>query len=172
MAERIRKEHRMKGMILTIGAVAAALSLTYGLGAASGSSSSASASTKVGTASSQLGRILVDSHGRTLYLFAKDKKGKSVCSGSCAVYWPPLITSGKPHAAPGVKSSLLGTTRRADGRLQVTYRRHPLYRYAADAGRGSLNGQGLDASGGKWWVLSPAGNKIVKSASPMGNGGY
>ena len=56
--------------------------------------------------------------------------------------------------------------------MQVTYRHHPLYRYAADSGKGQTNGQGLDASGGKWWVLSPAGNKIVKSASSMGNGGY
>ena len=152
----------MKGLVLTIGAVAVvALSLTFGLGAASASSSSASASTKVGTASSQLGRILVDAHGRTLYLFAKDKKGKSACSGACAAYWPPVIASGKPRAVAGAKASLLGTTRRADGRLQVTYRHHPLYRYAGDASKGMTGGQGLDDFGGKWWVLSPAGNKIV-----------
>jgi predicted lipoprotein with Yx(FWY)xxD motif len=171
MAKRIRKEHAMKGLVLTIAAVVAAVSLSYGLGAASASSSSAAAGTKVGVASSKLGRILVDSRGRTLYLFARDKNGMSACSGSCAVYWPPLIASGKPQAVAGAKSSLLGTTRRADGRLQVTYRRHPLYRYAADGQKGQTNGQGLDLSGGKWWVLSPAGNKIVKTAS-TGNGGY
>jgi predicted lipoprotein with Yx(FWY)xxD motif len=171
MAKRIRKEHEMKGLILTIGAVAAALSLTFGLSIAAASSTSASAGTTVGVASSQLGRILVDAHGRTLYLFAKDRNGKSACSGSCAVYWPPLIARGKLHAVAGAKASLLGTTRRADGRRQVTYRHHPLYRYAADGAKGQINGQGLDASGGKWWVLSPNGNKIVKSAS-MGNGGY
>jgi predicted lipoprotein with Yx(FWY)xxD motif len=159
----------MKGLILAIGTAAAALSLTYGLGIASASSS---AGTKVGTASSTLGRILVDRHGRTLYLFAKDKNGKSACSGACAAYWPPLIASGKPRAVAGAKQSLLGTTRRADGRRQVTYRHHPLYRYAGDSTKGQTNGQGLDASGGKWWVLSPAGNKIVKSASSTGNGGY
>ena len=147
----------MKGLVLTIGAVTAALSLTFGLSVASASSSSA---TRVATASSTLGRILVDSHGRTLYLFARDKNGKSACSGSCAAYWPPLIASGKPHAIAGAKASLLGTTRRADGRLQVTYRHHPLYRYAGDAGKGQTNGQGLNESGGLWWVLSPAGNKI------------
>ena len=70
----------MKGLVLAIGAVVAAISLSYGLGIASASSSSASAATKVGAASSSLGRILVDSHGRTLYLFAKDKNGKSACS--------------------------------------------------------------------------------------------
>ena len=158
----------MKGLILTIGAVAAALSLTFGLSVASASSSSASSGTKVGVASSKLGRILVDSRGRTLYLFARDRNGKSACSGSCAVYWPPLIATGKPRAVAGAKASLLGTTRRADGRLQVTYRHHPLYRYAADTAKGQTSGQGLNASGGKWWVLSPAGNKIVKSGSSTG----
>jgi predicted lipoprotein with Yx(FWY)xxD motif len=163
----------MKGFVLTIGAIAAALSLTFGLSIASASSStSASGGTKVGAASSSLGRILVDARGRTLYLFARDRNGRSACSGACAVYWPPLIASGKPHAFAGAKASLLGTTRRADGRLQVTYRHHPLYRYAGDAQKGQTSGQGLDASGGKWWVLSPAGNKIVMSASSTGNGGY
>ena len=151
----------MKGLVLSIGAVAAALTLTFGLGVASASSSSAKAATKVATANSTLGRILVDSHGRTLYLFAKDKKGKSACSGACAGYWPPLIASGKPHAIAGAKASLLGTIRRSDGRRQVTYRHHPLYLYAGDAAKGDTNGQGLDDFGGKWWVLSPAGNKIT-----------
>jgi predicted lipoprotein with Yx(FWY)xxD motif len=171
MAERIRKEQHMKGLVLTIGAVAAALSLTFGLGSALASSSSASAGTKVAVASSSLGRILVDGHGRTLYLFAKDRNGKSSCSGSCATYWPPLIASGKPIAVKGAKASLLGTTRRSDGRRQVTYRHHPLYKYVGDAGKGQTTGQGLDLSGGKWWVLSPAGNKIVKGGSSSG-GGY
>jgi predicted lipoprotein with Yx(FWY)xxD motif len=164
----------MKGLVLTIGAVAAALSLTLGLSVASASSSSASG-TKVAVAGSKLGRILVDGRGRTLYLFAKDTNGKSACSGACAVYWPPLIASGKLHAVAGARASLLGTTRRADGRLQVTYRHHPLYRYAGDA-KGQTGGQGLDASGGKWWVVSPSGNKIVNSGSSTttdpGYGGY
>jgi predicted lipoprotein with Yx(FWY)xxD motif len=158
----------MKGLVIAIAAVVTAVSLAYGLGIASASSTAAA---KVGTASTPLGRILVDGHGRTLYLFAKDKKGKSACSGSCAVYWPPLIASSKPHAVAGAKASLLGTTRRSDGRRQVTYRHHPLYRYAADTAKGQTTGQGLNASGGLWWVLSPSGNKIVKSAG-MGSGGY
>jgi predicted lipoprotein with Yx(FWY)xxD motif len=156
----------MKGLVLTIVAVAAALSLTFGLSIASASSSSASAGTKVAAANSNLGRILVDARGRTLYLFAKDRNGKSACSGSCAVYWPPLIASGKPKAGAGARQSLLGTTRRADGRLQVTYRHHPLYRYAGDSAKGQTNGQGLNASGGLWWVLSPAGNVISSMAAP------
>jgi predicted lipoprotein with Yx(FWY)xxD motif len=165
MAKRIRKEHEMKGLVLSIAAVAAALSLTYGLSVASASSSSARAATKVGTASSKLGRILVDRHGRTLYLFAKDKKGKSTCSGACAAYWPPLIASSKPRAVAGARASLLGTTRRADGRRQVTYRHHPLYRFSGDTTKGLTSGQGLDDFGGEWWVVSPAGNKIVTGGS-------
>jgi predicted lipoprotein with Yx(FWY)xxD motif len=160
----------MKGLVLTIGAVAAALSLTFGLGVASASSSSAATGTKVAAASSPLGKILVDGRGRTLYLFARDRNGKTACSGSCAVYWPPLIASGKPKAGAGAKQSLLGTTRRADGRMQVTYRHHPLYRYSGDSAKGQTNGQGLNVSGGLWWVLSPAGNKIVKSGSSTGYG--
>jgi predicted lipoprotein with Yx(FWY)xxD motif len=161
----------MKGVVLSIGTIAAALSLTYGLGVASASSSSAHAATKVGTAGSQLGRILVDGHGRTLYLFAKDKRGKSACSGACAAYWPALITSGRPRAVAGAKASLLGTTRRADGRLQVTYRHHPLYRFSGDTSRGLTSGQGLDDFGGKWWVVSPAGRKITASTGTP-NPGY
>lgn len=158
----------MKGLVISMGAVAAALSLTFGgLGVASASSS---AGTKVATASSTLGRILVDGHGRTLYLFARDRNGKSACSGSCATYWPPLIASGKPIAVRGAKASLLGTTRRSDGRRQVTYRRHPLYKYVGDS-KGQTNGQGLNLSGGEWWVLSPAGKKIV-TMSGSGGGGY
>jgi predicted lipoprotein with Yx(FWY)xxD motif len=161
MAKRIRKEQEMKGLVLAVGVIVVAVSLSYGIGFASASSSSAQARAKVGTASSSLGKILVDSHGRTLYLFARDKKGKSACSGACAAYWPPLIASGKPRAVTGAKASLLGTTRRADGRLQVTYRHHPLYRYAGDSGKGQTNGQGLTDFGGYWWVLSAAGNKIT-----------
>jgi predicted lipoprotein with Yx(FWY)xxD motif len=161
----------MKGLLLTIGAVAAALSLTFALSVASASSSSAAASTKVAAANSKLGRILVDARGRTLYLFAKDRNGKSACSGGCAAYWPPVIASGKPRAGAGAKQSLLGTTRRADGRRQVTYRHHPLYRYVGDTAKGQTNGQGLDLSGGEWWVLSPAGKKIVAGGSTGGYGG-
>ena len=155
----------MKGLVFSIGTIAAALSLTYGLSIASASSSSARTATKVGVASSKLGRILVDGHGRTLYLFAKDKRGKSTCSGACLAYWPPLIASGKPRAIAGAKASLLGTTRRADGRLQVTYRHHPLYKFSGDTRKGLTSGQGLDDFGAEWWVVSPAGTKIVTGGS-------
>src|SRR6266704_5406704 len=75
----------------------------------------------------KLGSILVNSSGHTLYLFAKDRRGKSSCTGSCAGFWPPLLRHGKPTVGPGVKASLLGTTRRSNGSVQVTYNKHPLY---------------------------------------------
>ena len=161
----------MKGSVFTIGAAAAALALMFGLSVASASSSSAHTGTKIAVASSKLGRILVDGRGRTLYLFAKETSGKSACSGACAIYWPPLIASGKPQAVAGAKASLLGTTRRADGRLQVTYRHHPLYRFSGDTNRGLTSGQGLDDFGGKWWVVSPTGEKIA-STTTAPNPGY
>jgi len=157
----------MKFLVLSIGAVVAALSLTYGLAIASASSSSTSAA-KVGTANSNLGRILVDRHGRTLYLFAKDKRGKSACSGLCAGYWPALTTKGKPLAINGARKALLGTTRRGDGRRQVTYRGHPLYRFSGDTAAGKTSGEGLTDFGGGWWAVSPAGNKIVSGTTGPG----
>jgi predicted lipoprotein with Yx(FWY)xxD motif len=122
----------------------------------------------VSTASTSLGRILVDSRGRTLYLFEKDKHGKSACAGQCATFWPPLIAAGKPSAAAGAKASLLGTTKRADGRMQVTYNHHPLYRFAKDTKKGQTNGEGLSAFGGEWYAVSPAGAAVEKGSG----GGY
>jgi predicted lipoprotein with Yx(FWY)xxD motif len=168
MAKRIRKEYDMKVLVLSIGAVVAALSLTYGLAIASASSNSTRAAAKVGTASSSLGQILVDRHGRALYLFAKDRHGKSTCAGLCAGYWPALTTKGKPKAISGARKALLGTTRRKDGRLQVTYRGHPLYRFSGDTGAGQTSGEGLTDFGGGWWVVSPTGNKIVSGTTGPG----
>jgi predicted lipoprotein with Yx(FWY)xxD motif len=116
--------------------------------------------TTVAVAKSRLGSILVDSRGITLYDFVKDKRGTSSCYGACAALWPPLITKGKPHAGHGVRASLLGTTRRKDGKLEVTYNHHPLYYYVSDRKRGQTTGQGLNQFGALWWVLSPAGKEI------------
>jgi predicted lipoprotein with Yx(FWY)xxD motif len=137
------------------------------------------AGTVVSTGSTSLGRILVNSRGRTLYLFGKDKNGKSACAGMCATFWPPLIAAGKPRVAGGAKASLLGTTKRADGRLQVTYNRHPLYTFVKDKQKGQTNGVGLTAFGGQWNAVSTAGTKVerqvnpkpVQSGIPQNNGG-
>ena len=117
-------------------------------------------SEKVRVASTNLGTVLVDSKGRTLYLFTKDSGKKSACSGMCATFWPPLRTGGKPTAGRGVRASLLGTTMRSDGRAQVTYHGHPLYGFAKDKKPGDTNGEGLTAFGGSWFAVSPAGNRV------------
>ena len=124
------------------------------------SARSTTGATTVDVASSRLGRIVVDSKGRTLYAFANDKNGRSACSGTCATYWPPLLTSGKVRAGHGVKASLLRTTKRGDGKLQVTYNRHPLYTFKLDTKAGQTNGEGLNDFGGVWETLSPAGKRI------------
>jgi predicted lipoprotein with Yx(FWY)xxD motif len=168
----------MKLKIALIGAVAAlaaAALIPAGLAAPSKGS--------VGTIrvrQSELGRILVDVHGRSLYLFEKDRHGKSSCDGACAAAWPPLIAPGKPRAGAGVKASLLGRTKRKDGRWQVTYNRHPLYTFVKDTKRGQTNGEGVDAFGAEWYLVSPAGAKVENEAmsssgddpAPGGYGGY
>jgi predicted lipoprotein with Yx(FWY)xxD motif len=116
--------------------------------------------TKVAIGKSHLGRILVDSKGITLYDFPPDKGTTSVCYGACAALWPPLITTGKPVAGTGVHASLLGTTKRKDGKLEVTYNGHPLYYFVTDRKPGQTSGQGLNQFGGPWWVLTPAGKEI------------
>ena len=128
----------------------------------------------VSTAKTSLGQIIVNSNGRTLYLFEKDRNGKSACSGQCAVFWPPLITTGKPSATNGARASLLGTTKRADGRLQVTYNHHPLYTFVKDKKAGQTNGEGVNAFGATWDAVSPAGAKVQKPNAPSqgGGGGY
>jgi len=116
--------------------------------------------TNVKVAKSRLGRILVDSRGITLYDFVADKHGRSSCYGACATYWPPLLTKGKPHAGTGVRASLLGTTKRKDGKLELVYNHHPLYYFVGDRKPGQTTGQGLNQFGAPWWALSPAGKEI------------
>jgi len=111
--------------------------------------------------STDLGRVLIDARGRTLYLYTPDTKGKSTCYGQCAAFWPPLLTTGKPVAAHGVKPKLLGTTKRKDGKLQVTYAGHPLYFFAQDAEPGNVFGQGLQNI---WYALSVTGAKVSTPA--------
>jgi len=91
----------MKVSIVSL-TVAAALSLA-GLSSALAAGDSASRVATVSTAKTNLGKVIVNGSGRTLYLFEKDKRGKSACSGACAMYWPPLITHGKPIAAGGAR---------------------------------------------------------------------
>ncbi len=144
---------------------AAATPPGYSGGSSPTSSAATGSAAKVSVTGSRLGKILVDATGRTLYLFLKDKGTASTCSGPCAAVWPSLVTQGKPEAGPGAAAAQLGTTKRADGKAQVTYHGHPLYFYAADKTPGETTGQGLNQFGAEWYVLSPEGNKLEKKGS-------
>jgi predicted lipoprotein with Yx(FWY)xxD motif len=119
----------------------------------------------VGTATSELGTILVDGDGLTLYLFDNDTDGESVCYDDCAVTWPPLL--GDATVGEEADASLLGTTTREDGTEQVTYAGMPLYHYAGDGQPGDVAGQGL---GGVWWVIAPDGERITDDVAAASAG--
>jgi predicted lipoprotein with Yx(FWY)xxD motif len=110
-----------------------------------------------------LGQILVDGNGRTLYLFEADKGTASSCYDACAGVWPPLTSTGTPMSAGGVNQSLLATTTRKDGSMEVVYNGHPLYYFISDKQAGDTTGQGLSSFGADWYVLSAAGTKIDES---------
>jgi len=143
-------------LLIALGATAlvAAVAASFALAGSAGSAA------QVKLAKTRLGTILVDSKGITLYDFVKDKGTTSVCYGACAALWPPLLTTGKPVAGPGVHASLLGTTKRKDGKLEVTYGGHPLYYFVTDRKPGQTTGQGVNQFGGPWWVLTSAGKEI------------
>lgn len=123
--------------------------------AACGDDDSSSAEPVVRIEDSELGGILADADGNTLYLFVPDGQGASVCNDDCADAWPPLL--GDVSAGDGVDESLLGTATRDDGEEQATYNGWPLYYFAADAAAGDTNGQGVNDV---WWVISASGDAV------------
>jgi len=149
----------MKSRLLFAGAMVASV-LVAGCGSSSPSTSaspSPAAATIAVATNSKLGQILVDGKGITVYLFVKDTGQSSTCYTSCAQVWPPVLTSGPPQAGTGAAASLLGTTTRTDGKVEVTYAGHPLYYFVSDKQPGDATGQGVDNFGGLWWVLTPSG---------------
>jgi predicted lipoprotein with Yx(FWY)xxD motif len=140
------------------------LALVVPLALLPATASASRATVKVGSTSSY-GSVLVDSHGMSLYMFGKDKHGRSSCANACAHNWPPLLTTGTPKAGPGVSKSKLDTVRRSDGKTQVTYDNHPLYGFIADQSAGDTNGQGLNAFGGLWSLLKRTGAKVTGSGA-------
>jgi predicted lipoprotein with Yx(FWY)xxD motif len=128
--------------------------------------------TTIGVADNgSLGRILVDSQGRTLYLFKADTTTRSTCFGACATAWPPLRVGGNPTAGGGANTSLVATTRRPDGVREATYDGHPLYLYQGDTQPGQVNGQGVTAFGAQWLAVSPTGGAISSQTSGTAPGG-
>jgi predicted lipoprotein with Yx(FWY)xxD motif len=143
----------------------ASSSSSSGAGKPVSSSSSATGGMALTAAEvSGLGTVLVDSEGFTVYEFAKDQGPTSSCYGACEEAWPALTTEGKPTAGEGAMSSQLGTTKRKDGTLQVTYAGHPLYTFVEDESAGEANGNESNAFGGKWSALDESGSAVAGSA--------
>ena len=128
--------------------------------AGSASSGSTAAMIKLASVSGIPGKCLVDAQGRTMYLFEADKSGTSTCDGACAAAWPPVTVTGSPQAGSGVDQALLGTVKRDDGTMQLTYNKHPLYYFAADTAAGQDHGQGSKEFGAGWYVVNAQGSKI------------
>jgi predicted lipoprotein with Yx(FWY)xxD motif len=150
----------MKHTMTLLAAIAAAVTVATTAAASALAGAATTGGTKVDLRASPLGRILVDAKGLTLYDFVPDKGTTSVCYGACAALWPPLLTTGKPVGGPGVRASLLGTTKRKDGTLEVTYGGHPLYYFVTDRKPGQTTGEGIVQFGGPWWVISTSGKEI------------
>jgi len=156
-----------KTRLIEVGALLAAFTVAVE-GAAAASTTQArvahsAGATKAATLtahSSRYGKILFDGRGRVLYLFARDRGGRSSCSGACAKAWPPLLTKGAPRALSGVNANVLGTTRRGNGTLQVTYAKHPLYYFKGDTKPGQIKCQNVSNFGGLWLVVAPSGKPV------------
>ena len=118
-----------------------------------------------------LGKVLVNSTGQTVYLFQKDARDESTCSGACAAAWPPVLATGKPVVGRGAMSSLLGTIARSSGKPQVTYAGHPLYLFDGDGAQGDVKGQGVNAFGARWYTVSSSGTAVTTPVSG-GSDGY
>jgi predicted lipoprotein with Yx(FWY)xxD motif len=161
--------------------------------AACGSSSNSNKSTSAGTSSTPastssaaptaglalstrtlpgVGAVLVNAQGRTLYTFAPDKASKVTCVGACAAIWPPLKSSSgqTPTTSGAVSASLVSSDANPSGGRVVTYAGWPLYTYVADPSAGTDHGEGINSSGGLWYVISPAGRVITKASSSGSSG--
>jgi predicted lipoprotein with Yx(FWY)xxD motif len=142
-----------------------------GGGTPTGSTTSSGPATVAVAKVGDLGSVLVNGDGRTLYLFEADTGSTSTCTGECAGIWPALTTSGDATASMGASSSKLGTTTRDDGSTQVTYNGHPVYLYSGDTASGQANGEGLNTYGGLWYAVTTAGTAAMGSGSGSGGNG-
>jgi predicted lipoprotein with Yx(FWY)xxD motif len=106
-------------------------------------------------------RVLFDANGQVVYAFERDRRNRSNCtSAECVKAWPPVLTREQPTAGAGVDARLLGTIRRGDRSLQVTYNGRPLYFYEHET-RGEIKCHNVDLHGGRWWVVTPRGDPAV-----------
>jgi predicted lipoprotein with Yx(FWY)xxD motif len=133
---------------------------TMALAFASSTAASSQAAPTLIVRSSSFGKVLFDGRGFVLYAFTKDR-GRSACSGACAKAWPPYVVRGGVRAGVGVKQSVLGVVRRANGARQVTYAGRPLYYYVGDRRPGQILCQNVSEFGGLWLVVRASG-KLVR----------
>lgn len=148
---------------------AAALLAVAGVGAALAATMSGASGGTVKTAqNATFGSLLVTSSGMTLYHYTPDKNGKIKCTAACASFWPPLVVKAgvKPTAGAGITKSKLSTTKRPDGKTQVTYAGFPLYRYSGDKKPGDVNGQGFQ----KIWFAVTSKGTLAKAGAGGGTG--
>jgi len=118
----------------------------------------------------QLGPILTDGEGMTLYMFDADQPGESACYDACAEAWPPVVIESDPEVeGEQVNTTLLGVIQRTDGQAQLTYNGHPLYYYGTDEAPGDVQGHQVEGAGGLWSAVSPEGEPV--SAAGAGQGG-
>src|SRR5438094_2906658 len=141
----------MRLRLLAMGVVAASVA-----GLAASAQATPTAAARLSVRSTEYGKALFGPSGKVVYVFGADRGSTSRCYGVCAQAWPPLLTTGAPLAGPGLETKLLGTTKRKDGSLQVTYNGHPLYYYAADK-VGKIMCQHANMHGGLWLIIKPNG---------------
>jgi predicted lipoprotein with Yx(FWY)xxD motif len=159
----------MFALAITLTAVAAVLVAVAQADASSQSRVHATTGAQVALRKTTLGTVLVDSRGRTLYLFEKDTNAMSRLSAAGVSYWPPLTSHSTPHAGKGVDQSKLGLTATRNGVGQVTYAGHPLYTFVGDKRAGQTSGEGLTNFGAGWYVLTANGKKVEESTSSSSN---
>jgi predicted lipoprotein with Yx(FWY)xxD motif len=148
MKDRLRRMRlRLVAAVVVAGTVAG---LVVSAQAATG------AAARLSVRSTEYGKALFGPSGKVVYVFGADRGSTSRCYGVCATAWPPLLTGGAPLAGAGVEAKLLGTTKRKNGTLQVTYDGHPLYYYAADK-VGKVMCQHANMHGGLWLIIRPNG---------------
>ncbi len=147
-------------------AIAAVLSVSL-IGFGTTMASAASQAVKTGTTSA--GKVLVAANGKTLYVFTADSPGKSTCTGACAQAWPPVLATARTLGHSADVKAKLSVIKRSDGKTQLAINGMPAYTFSGDTAAGQDHGQGMNASGGLWWVLSPSGTPI-KAAAGAGSG--
>jgi predicted lipoprotein with Yx(FWY)xxD motif len=168
----------LSALVFVVAAVIAVI-VTTGGGSKSQARPLTGGAASISVKQTPLGRTLTDADGRVLYLFAPDKPNMSTLSAAGRAVWPPFTSTRRPAAVDGVQANQIGAVAGAGGAAQVTYHGHPLYYFVGDRKPGQTTGQGLNAFGGRWYILSTAGGAITaapraaagSSAGTAGSGG-